>query len=94
MRRGLVTTEKMVRHILGTDSPTRDDDKLLVQAVWETFYNTKEIKKLKSAAGIVRMRAKIQNDDKDFLPLFVETVKRRKQCEEEWRNYMSKAKER
>lgn len=96
--RKIETLRKQVETVMRENPKTRDDDKLLTVAVWMKYYlppyrtvvNLTEIMELPSQASIKRVRAKIQNVAKEYLPTTAEVAKIRKISEEAWIEAMSK----
>lgn len=77
---------------------TRNSDILLTRAVWYEFHNSKlfemngkkavlleSLMDLPREDHVKRIRAKIQNEEKRFLPTDLKILKQRKLLAEEWR---------
>lgn len=77
---------------------TRDCDKALTIKVWKMFYENfisddgkiqlSDLYNLPSQADIQRIRAKVQNQEKLFLPTQQEVALKRKISEEDWKKYL------
>lgn len=93
--------EKQVRHILSTDEKSRNSDIRLTQMIWWHFYrsqmkmldgkvyvNVADLFRLPREDNIKRIRAKIQNDLKEFLPTDASVAKKRGWQEDEWRKFL------
>ena len=85
-------------HCLDLYPTTRNSDILLTRAIWFEFhsnklfdYNGKKAVLLESLMDlpredhVKRIRAKIQNEEKRFLPTDLKILKQRKLLAEEWR---------
>jgi len=99
MSKGLL--EKQIRHILATDEKSRNSDIRLTQMIWWNYYrkdlletNNKvyvdisALYHLPREDNIKRIRAKIQNDLKEFLPTDASVAKKRGWQEDEWRRFL------
>lgn len=99
MKKGLL--EKQIRHILATDEKSRNSDIRLTQMLWWNHYrkdlletNNKvyvdisALYHLPREDNIKRIRAKIQNDLKEFLPTDPAIAKKRGWQEDEWRKFL------
>lgn len=99
MKKGLL--ERQIRHVLSTDLKSRDSDIRLTQMVWWNHYRSKlhqvnnrimvdiaDLFELPREDHVARIRRKIQNDNKEFLPTTPEIAKKRGMEEDEWRRYM------
>ena len=93
--------DKKVRYALKNDERSRNSDIRLTQVIWWTFYrdSLKEIDgvyfvslgklfDLPREDNIKRIRAKIQNEEKLFLPTDPAVAKKRGWKEDEWRGYL------
>lgn len=93
--------ERQVRHILSTDEKSRNSDIRLTQMIWWHFYrshmkqidgkvyvNVADLFTLPREDNIKRIRAKIQNELKEFLPTDASVAKKRGWQEDEWRSYL------
>lgn len=93
--------ERQVRHILSTDEKSRNSDIRLTQMIWWHFYrhklqmidgavmvNIADLYTLPREDNVKRIRAKIQNDQKEYLPTEQSVAKKRGWNEDEWRNYL------
>lgn len=93
--------DKKVRYSLEHDEKSRNSDIRLMQMIWYTFYRSslKEIDgvfyvslsnlfELPREDNIKRMRAKIQNEEKLFLPTDPAVAKKRGWKEDQWRGYL------
>ncbi|MCK9544955.1 MAG: hypothetical protein M0R03_23310 [Novosphingobium sp.] len=91
-----------ILHCLNKYPDTRNSDILLTRAVWYEFHNSKifqhngkpaiyteDLIDLPREDNVKRIRAKIQNEENNFLPTDINVVKQRKINEEVWRNYCS-----
>lgn len=99
MKKGLL--EKQIRHILATDEKSRNSDIRLTQMVWWNHHRSKlhqingrvmvdvaDLFTLPREDNIKRIRAKIQNDNKEFLPTDPAVAKKRGWQEDEWRKFL------
>lgn len=90
-----------VEHCLDKHPTTRDSDAMLTWALWHTYYPhllfqvggdhavlLKNLSKLPSQDSIKRVRAKIQNEQKRFMPTDVKVLRRRGQKINEWRTVL------
>lgn len=95
------TIEKKVRAILAKDEQSRNDDIRLTQMYWWNYHRDvmqmvdgkpyvalEDLHKLTSQDGIKRVRAKIQNDLKEYLPTNKAVAIKRGMSEVEWRQYL------
>lgn len=94
--------EKVLR-TLEQDEQSRNSDIRLMQMIWFTYYRNFLFKnelqnwcirianlyELPREDNIKRIRAKIQNVDKKFLPTSQEVRKQRKINEEDWRKHLN-----
>lgn len=94
--------EKQIIHILAKDKESRNTDIRLMKALWYTFYRPfihQDLKgryfvyfddydKLPTHDNIKRIRAKIQNEKKLYLPTRWDVAKKRKLAENEWRKHL------
>lgn len=94
--------DKKVRAVLKTDERSRDSDVRLTQVVWYTYYkshfkmvdgewyiNVNAMYDLPREDNIKRIRAKIQNVEKLYLPTDIDVAKKRGWNEQEWRSYLN-----
>lgn len=99
MKKGLL--EKQIRHIMATDEKSRNSDIRLTQMIWWNYYkssllnhdgkiyvNMADLYNLPREDNIKRIRAKIQNDLKEFLPTDPAIAKKRGWQEDEWRKFL------
>lgn len=97
-----LTMEKKIRAILASDEASRNSDIRLTQLYWWKHYrehmgiiNGKayvllaDLNKIPSQDGIKRIRAKIQNDHKEYLPTDKAVAIKRGMNETEWRQYLN-----
>lgn len=90
-----------VRHTLEMDVKSRNSDIRLTQVLWWNHYrsymkmidgkvyvNVAHLYDLPREDNIKRIRAKIQNDLKEFLPTDPAIAKKRGWKEDEWREYL------
>lgn len=95
--------DKQVRTVLAEDEKSRNSDVRLTQVIWWKFYpnsvgfhNDKafvyleRMFELPREDNIKRIRAKIQNEEKLYLPTDRAVAKRRGWLEDEWRMYLNK----
>lgn len=95
--------DKKVRYCLEKDEASRNSDIRLTQVIWWTYYrdSLKEIDTvfyvslgklfdLPREDNIKRIRAKIQNEERLFLPTDPAVAKKRGWLEDEWRMYLDK----
>lgn len=93
--------DKKVRYCLDKDEASRNSDIRLTQVIWWTFYreSLKEIDgvyfvslgklfDLPREDNIKRIRAKIQNEERKYLPTDPKIAKKRGWNEDEWRSYL------
>lgn len=86
----LLDTASKVEACLKDYPATRNDDTLLIWKVWQVFFGIgesvtyKEMAELPSFETIRRTRAKIQNEEKRYLPSDAD-VRRRRGLEQEWK---------
>jgi len=93
--------EKQIRHILSTDEKSRNSDIRLTQVLWWNHYraymkmidgkvyvNVAHLYDLPREDNIKRIRAKIQNDLKEYLPTDAKVAKKRGWEEDKWREYL------
>jgi len=87
-----------VMELLRTDQRCRNDDKWLTwkylreKAGINIFIPFEDFEKMPSFESIRRIRQHIQNTEKKLLPTDEKVRKQRKISEEEWRDWLSKAK--
>ena len=97
----LKTLQGQVEYILATIPETRNSDIALMVALWERFYPLllvptgkgsmvflSKLYDLPREDNIKRVRAKFQNELKQYLPTSLEVAKQRKINEEVWREAM------
>lgn len=95
--------DKKVRYCLDKDEQSRNSDIRLTQVIWWTFYrdDLKEVDgvfyvglgklfELPREDNIKRIRAKIQNEERLFLPTDPAVAKKRGWKEDEWREYLNR----
>lgn len=93
--------DKKVRYCLKIDEASRNSDIRLTQVIWWTYYrdSLKEIDnvfyvslgklfELPREDNIKRIRAKIQNEERQYLPTNAAVAKKRGWNEDEWRSYL------
>lgn len=87
--------KKQVLQSLRDEEQNRNDDIALMIYIWKRFYGvegeTLELKKLytlPTQENIKRMRAKIQNEEKKYLPTNRNVAMTRKWNENEWRRLL------
>lgn len=96
--------DSKVRYCLRNDDKSRNSDIRLTQFIWWNFYreSLKEIDGVFYVAlgklfdlpredNIKRIRAKIQNEEKLYLPTDPAVAKKRGWLEDGWRGYLGKA---
>jgi len=96
---------KEVEYILENYPESRNSDQYLTLKLWAHFYKSriqvdfrgkyvylKDIMDLPREDNVKRIRAKIQNEEQRLLPTSLEVVKKRRQNEKIWRNYIIKNK--
>jgi len=99
MSKGLL--EKQIRHILATDEKSRNSDIRLTQMIWWNHYrsfmknidgkiyvNVADLFTLPREDNIKRIRAKLQNELKLYLPTDPTVARKRGWQEDEWRRYL------
>lgn len=94
-----------VRAVLADDLESRNSDITLTIAVWLRFESDKIVKNISTGRryvalddlftlpredNIKRVRAKIQNDEKKYVPTRLDVALKRKWLEGEWRKYVAK----
>ena len=90
----LHTLKNQIEQILETVTPARNSDLVLMINVWRKFYNVGDYVKLEfmhelpNEASICRLRRKIQNHEKKFIPTDEKVAKDRGWKEEEWKRYL------
>lgn len=97
-----LTMEKKIRAILASDEASRNSDIRLTQVYWWNYHKDvfetingrayvllADLNKLPSQDGIKRIRAKIQNDHKEYLPTDKAVAIKRGMSETEWRQYLN-----
>lgn len=95
--------DKKVRATLRDDEKSRNSDIRLTQLIWWNYYqgyvkivdgepyvNMKNLFDLPREDNIKRIRAKIQNEEKLYLPTDPAVAKKRGWKEDEWRTYLGK----
>lgn len=95
------TLDNRVRTVLADDEPSRNSDIRLTQMIWWKYHrhslleqngtvyvDMKKLFDLPREDNIKRIRAKIQNVEKKFLPTNAEVAKKRGWQIEEWREYL------
>lgn len=95
--------DKKVRSVLAEDKESRNDDIRLTQLIWwkycqnlirmiddKPYINMLNLHNLPREDHIKRIRAKIQNDEKQYLPTNPAVAKKRGWKEDEWREYLNK----
>ena len=93
--------DRKVRYCLSKDEASRNSDIRLTQVIWWTYYrdSLKEIDNvfyvslgklfdLPREDNIKRIRAKIQNEEKLYLPTDPKVAKKRGWLEDDWRTYL------
>ena len=93
--------EAKIRAVLASDEQSRNSDIRLTQMIWwryhqdlVTTFNGKayirfdDLFELPREDNIKRIRAKIQNDLKEYLPTDPVIAKKRGWAEDEWRSYL------
>jgi hypothetical protein len=96
--------DKKVRAVLADDEKSRNSDIRLTQMIWWRYYqhnikmiddkpyvNMLDLFDLPREDNIKRIRAKIQNEEKLYLPTIPAIAKKRGWQEDEWRMYLGKA---
>jgi len=89
---------KAIIEFMRQDTRCRNDDRWLMWRVWKDFDKIsvyipyEDMKKLSLPGSVVRIRAMIQNDEKKFLPTRPEIRDARRISEEQWREWLIKAK--
>lgn len=96
--------EKQIRATLAADERSRNSDIRLTQAIWFRYYHSSmlehnglvyvEVAKmydLPREDNIKRIRAKIQNEQHEFLPTSEAVARKRKWNIQEWRDYLGYA---
>lgn len=97
------TLDKMVRYCLREYPATRNSDITLTQQVWQTFYPQHIVQnnigkqfvaldklfELPREDNVKRVRAKIQNVEKQYLPTDPKIAEKRAWNMEEWRYYLN-----
>jgi len=95
------TLKKEILFCLEKYPQARNSDVYLTQCVWAEFYRNyldkigndlvlpiKNLDNVSSQDDIKRIRAKIQNKERLYLPTNLEVAKKRGWLEEEWRSYL------
>ena len=96
------TLKAKVKYVLEKYPDARNSDKKMINAIWVEFYKDflfrnennewcvklLELYKMPNGDELCRIRRKIQNVDKEFLPTDPETIKHRKTKEEDWRKFL------
>ena len=93
--------KKQVKFVLENYPETRNSDIRLMGNIWVIFYKDmlifdgkeysvklKNLYDLPREDNIKRIRAKLQNEEKKYLPTDPEILKKRKCLEEKWRNIL------
>jgi hypothetical protein len=99
MKKGVL--EQQIRHTLAMDEKSRNSDIRLTQMLWWNHYrsymkmidgkvyvNVANLFDLPREDNIKRIRAKIQNELKEFLPTDPSIAKKRGWQEDEWRKFL------
>lgn len=99
MKKGLL--EQQIRHTLSIDEKSRNSDIRLTQMIWwhhyrnrmkmidgKVYVNVADLFELPREDNIKRIRAKIQNVNKEFLPTDPAIAKKRGWQEDEWRKFL------
>ena len=90
----LPTVQKQVEFCLEHFEETRNSDKTLAKVVWQHYHGVgdamlvDDIFRLPHVPTIKRIRAKLQNVDKKWLPTDPEVQVRRHQLEKDWKNHL------
>lgn len=85
------TLKSQIMYCLETQQDTRNSDITLMIAVWQTFYgidrvvHVSTLYDLPREDNIKRIRAKLQNEEKIFLPTKLEVALKRGINEVDWR---------
>lgn len=93
-RRTLRKAKEIVEECLAEDIRCRNDDLWLILKVWQKkqhiniFIPYERLNEMISAETIRRIRQKIQNEDKKFVPTNEDVIRRRKKKEEFMRSEM------
>lgn len=95
--------DKKVRAVLKEDEKSRNSDIRLTQMLWWKYYPhklkkidgvicvaLKDLFELPREDNIKRIRAKIQNEERRFLPTDPVIAKKRGWKKDEWREYLGK----
>lgn len=93
--------ESQIRVVLSEDKKSRNSDIRLTQMIWWKYYRNKikmvddkpyinmnDLFELPREDNIKRIRAKIQNDEKMYLPTDPAIARKRGWAEDEWRSYL------
>ena len=98
---------KRIKVILETFPDTRNSDILLTTTLWENYYPNKVILQESTGRKFVsiedlyilpredhikRLRAKIQNEEREFLPTDLKILVERAKLSREWKDYLGYAK--
>lgn len=90
----LDTLRKQVEHTLSTDEKSRNSDKWLTWRIWTDFYEFdgsltwEKFESLPDEDDIKRIRAKIQNDERKYLPTEWIVAKKRKWNKQRWELFL------
>ncbi len=90
----LDTLKKQIEYILEGSEKARNSDKWLTWRVWTKFYGFngsltwEKFESLPDEDDIKRIRAKIQNDEKKYLPTEWSVAKKRKWNKERWELFL------
>lgn len=92
------TLEKKVRYVLEHSPETRNSDITLTTHIWWHFHkdsiielngqwyvNIKDLHDLPREDNVKRIRARIQNDEKLFLPTDEKVIQKRSKMQSKWR---------
>ena len=92
---------KQIEYILGTQPETRNSDIKLTQKIWSFYYPQfimnhpngemifiRDLFELPSQDDIKRIRAKIQNEDRRYLPTEINVLIKRAKNSKEWRSFL------
>lgn len=95
--------DNKIRAVLKDDEKSRNSDIRLTQMIWWRYYQHKikmiddkpyvnmlDLFDLPREDNIKRIRAKIQNEEKLYLPTDPAVAKKRGWLEDEWRMYLNK----
>ena len=95
--------DRKVRAVLAEDEKSRNSDIRLTQMIWWRYYRDYLMENngkfyvditmlydLPRQDNVKRIRAKIQNEERMFLPTSEKVAKKRGWNEQEWRSYLNK----